>query len=166
MKRCVSMHFHLPHHPTNPQNYCCCSVTQSCLIFETSWTPGFIPRSSQSSGACSNPSPSSWWHHTTILSSVVPFSCCLESCPASWVNSPHQVVKVLEPQPQHQSLQWILRTHFLYDWLVWSHWCSKDSKESSPTPEFKSINSSALSFLYGPTPHPYMITGKTIDLTK
>ena len=38
MKRCVSMHFHLPHHPTNPQSYYCCSVTQSCLIFATPWT--------------------------------------------------------------------------------------------------------------------------------
>ena len=34
--------------------------------------------------------------------------------------------------------------------------------ESSPTPQFKSINSSALSFLYGPT----MTTGKTIALTR
>ena len=35
-----------------------------------------------------------------------------------------------------------------------------------PTPQFKSINSSALSFLYSPTlnSHPYMTTGKTIAL--
>ena len=33
--------------------------------------------------------------------------------------------------------------------------CSpRDSQESSPTPQFKSINFSALSFLYGPTPTP------------
>ena len=38
-------------------------------------------------------------------------------------------------------------------------------KESSPTPQFKSINSSALSFLYSPT-LTYMTTGKTIALTK
>ena len=31
---------------------------------------------------------------------------------------------------------------------------------------FKSINSSALSFLYSPTSHPYMTTGKTIALTR
>ena len=30
----------------------------------------------------------------------------------------------------------------------------------------KSISSSALSILYGPTPHPYMVPGKTIDLTR
>ena len=40
----------------------------------------------------------------------------------------------------------------------------RDSQESSPTPQFKSINSSALSFLY--SPHPYMTTGKTIALTR
>ena len=39
---------------------------------------------------------------------------------------------------------------FPLDWLVWS--CSpRDSQESSSPPEFKRINSSALSFLDGPT---------------
>ena len=38
--------------------------------------------------------------------------------------------------------------------------------KSSPTPQFKSINSSALSFLYGPTLTSYMTTGKTIALTR
>ena len=40
-----------------------------------------------------------------------------------------------------------------------------DSQESSPTPQFKSINST-LSFLYGPTLKPYMTTGKIIALTR
>ena len=30
-----------------------------------------------------------------------------------WVSSPHQLTKVLEFQPQHQSFQWIFRTNFL-----------------------------------------------------
>ena len=34
-------------------------------------------------GACSNPRPLSWWCHPTISSSVIPFSSCLQSCPAS-----------------------------------------------------------------------------------
>ena len=34
---------------------------------------------------------------------------------------------------------------------VGSPCCPRDSQESSPTPQFKSINSSALSFLYSPT---------------
>jgi len=37
------------------------------------------------------------------------------------------------------------------DWLLWSPCSPRDSQESSPTPQFKSINSSALSFLYSPT---------------
>ena len=32
--------------------------------------------------------------------------------------------------------------------MVWSPCCLRDSQESSPTPQFKSINSSALSFLH------------------
>ena len=35
--------------------------------------------------------------------------------------------------------------------LVWSSCCPRDSQESSPTPQFESINSLALSLLYGPT---------------
>ena len=68
-----------------------------------------------------------------------------------WVSSLHQVVKVLEFQFQHQSFQWIFRTDFLQDWLVWSSCTPSDSEESSPAPQFKSINSSVLSFLYSPT---------------
>ena len=37
------------------------------------------------------------------------------------------------------------------DWLVWSPCTPRDSQEFYPTPQFKSINSSALNFLYGPT---------------
>ena len=69
-----------------------------------------------------------------------------------WVSSLHQVAKVLEHQLQYRSFQRIFRTYFLQDWLVWSPWSPRDSQESSPTPQFKSINSLALSFLYGPTP--------------
>ena len=36
-------------------------------------------------------------------------------------------------------------------WSVWSAWSPRDSQESSPTPQFESINSSMLSFLCGPT---------------
>ena len=39
-------------------------------------------------------------------------------------------------------------------------------QESSPTPQFESINSSALSFLYGPVSYPYMMTEKDIVLTR
>ena len=63
----------------------------------------------------------------------------------------HQVAKVLEFQLQYQSFQWIFRTDFLQDWLIGSPCSSRDSQKSSPTPQFKSINSLALSFLYSST---------------
>ena len=68
-----------------------------------------------------------------------------------WVNSLHDVAKVLELQLQHQSLQWIFRTNFLQDGLAGSLCSPRDSQESSPTPQFKSINSLVLSFLHSPT---------------
>ena len=67
-----------------------------------------------------------------------------------WVSSLHQVVKILEFQSQHQSFQWIFRADFPQDGLVGSPCSPRDSQESSLTPQFKSINSSALSFLYSP----------------
>ena len=67
-----------------------------------------------------------------------------------WVSSSHQVTEVLEFQLQHQSFQWIFRTDSLSDGLVGSPCSPRDSQESSPTPQFSSINSSALSFLYSP----------------
>ena len=48
----------------------------------------------------SNSCPSSQWCHPAISSSVIPFSSCPQSLPASgffqWVNSLHEVAKVLE----------------------------------------------------------------------
>ena len=114
-----------------------------------------LPCPSPTPGVCSNSCPSSWWCHLTISSSVVPFSSRLQSFPHQglfqWVSSSHQVVKGLEFQLQHQPFQWIFRTDFLWDWLVGSPCGPRDSQESSPTPQFKSINSSALSFLYTST---------------
>ena len=60
-----------------------------------------------------------------------------------WVSSSHQVAKVLEFQLQHQSFQWTPRTDLLQNGLVGSPCSPKDSQESSPTPQFKNINSSA-----------------------
>ena len=76
-----------------------------------------FPCSSPSPGACSNSCPLSQWCHPTILSSVIPFSSCLQYFPASgfyqWVGSLQQMAKVLELPPQHQFLQWIFRIDFL-----------------------------------------------------
>ena len=42
-----------------------------------------LPCPSPTPGAYSNSCPSSWWWHPTISSSVIPFSSCLQSFPAS-----------------------------------------------------------------------------------
>ena len=117
----------------------------------------------------SNSCPLSRWCHPTISSSVVTFSSCLQSFPASGsfqgVSSYNQVAKVLDIQLQHQSFQWIFKTDFLYNGLVGSPCSPRDSQQSSPIPQFKNIKSSALSFIVQLS-HPYMTTGKTIALTK
>ena len=60
------------------------SVAQSCPTLQ----PHRLQRArllcpSPAPRACSNSCPSSWWCHPTISSSVVPFSSCLQSFPAS-----------------------------------------------------------------------------------
>ena len=67
-----------------------------------------------------------------------------------WVSSSYEVAKVLEFQLQHHSLQRNPRADLLQNGLVGSPFSPRDSQESSPTPQFKSINSSALS-LHSPT---------------
>ena len=103
----------------------------------------------------SNSCPSSQWRHPAISSSVVPFSSCPQSLPAS------------ESFPMSQLFAWdglsigvsalasVLPMN-TQGWspLQWTGWISLQSmglSESSPTPQFKSINSSALSFLHSPT---------------
>ena len=65
------------------------------------------------------------------------------------VSSLHQVAKVLEFQ--HHSFQRNPRVDLLQNGLAGSLCSPRDSQESSPTPHFKSINSSVLSFLLSPT---------------
>ena len=88
--------------------------------------------------------------HTLSSRSPPAFNLSQHQGVFQWVSSLHQVAKVLEFQLQHQSFQWTFRTAFLQDSLVWSPCSPKDSQESSPTPQFKSINSLVLSFLYSP----------------
>ena len=68
-----------------------------------------------------------------------------------WVNSSHEVAKVLEFQLSHHSFQRTPRADLLQNGLVGSPCSPRDSQESSPTSQFKSINSSALNLLHSPT---------------
>ena len=89
-------------------------------------------------------------HHPLSSSPLPAFNLSQHWGLFKWVSSSHQVAKVLEFQLRHQSFQWIFRTDFLQDGLVGSPGSPRDSQESSPAPQFKSINFSVLSFLYPP----------------
>ena len=66
-----------------------------------------------------------------------------------WVSSSHPVAKGLEFQLQHQSFQWILSVPLGLTGLI--SLLPRVSQESSPTSQFKSINSLVLCLLYSPT---------------
>ena len=125
------------------------------LLFATLWTAACQASMSISkSQACSNSCSSSRWCYPTILSSVVPFSFCLQSFPASG-SFPvgqflHQVAKGLEFQLHHQSFQWNSGLiSFRMDWL--DLFAVQGTLKGLSTTQFKSINSLVLSFLYSPT---------------
>ena len=101
-----------------------------------------------------------WPSHPLLSPSPPAFNLSQHQGLFQWVSSSHQVVS-----PSHQSFQWIFRTDFLYDWLVWSPCSPRDSQEFSPAPQFKGINSSALNFFIVQLSHPYMTTGK-MDLCR
>ena len=64
---------------------CCCSVTKLCLTScsPTDCSTPVFPVHSVSLRVCSNSWPLSQWCHSAILSSIVPFSSCFQSFPAS-----------------------------------------------------------------------------------
>ena len=112
------------------------------------------PCPSPTPGVYSNSCPLSRWCHPTISSSVVPFSSCPQSLPASgsfqmsqFFTSGGQSIGV---SASASVLLMIIQDWFLYDGLVGSPCSPRDSQESSPTPQFKSITSSVLSLLYSP----------------
>ena len=138
-------------------NLCGCSVAKSCLTLcdpMDSSMPGFtvhhcLPEFPQTRVHWINDAiqPS----HPLSPPSPLTLSVSQHQGLFQWVISLYQVAKVLELHRHHQSLQWIFRVDFLWDRLVWSSCCPRDSQESSPTPQFESINSVAFSLLYGPT---------------
>jgi len=101
-----------------------------------------------------NPRPWSWWCHPTISSSVVPFSSCPQSFPASG-SFPMSQIFASGGQSIGVSASTSVLPMNTQDWspLGWTGWIYLDqgTQESSPTPQFKNIRSSALSFLYSPT---------------
>ena len=98
-----------------------------------------------------NPCPLSRWCYPAISSSVVPFSSCPQSLPASGSFPVSQLFAWGGQSIEVSASASVLPMNTL-DWsplegLVGSPCSPTDSQESSPTPKFKSINSSVLSFL-------------------
>ena len=107
-----------------------------------------LPSHSPSPRACSNSCPLSWWCHPTTSCSVIPFSC-LQSFPAS---GSFLMSQLFTSGGQSIGASSSVLPMNIQDWfpLGWTGLISLQSKESSPTSQFKSINFSALSFLYIP----------------
>ena len=126
------------------------------VVFDSLWPHGLqharLPCLSPTPRACSNSCPSSWWCHPTISSSVVPFSSCFQSFPTS---GSFPVSQFFTSGGQSIGASASVLPMNIQDWfsLGWIGWISLQPKGLSrvfPTPQFKSINSSALSFLYSP----------------
>ena len=148
---------------------CCCfsySVTQSypTLCNPTDWRkPGC---SSLSPRICSNSWPLSQWSHPAISSSVVPFSSCRQSFPSSGALPMSLLFKlggqIIGVSSSTSVLTMNIQDNYSQDWLVWFPCCPRDSQESSPAPQFESINSLVLSLLMVQMSHPYLTTEKII----
>ena len=125
-------------------------------LFATPWTTAcqaslFITNS----WACSNSCPLCWWCHPTISSSVVPFSSCPQSFPASGSFPMSQFFASCGQSTGVLASASVLPVN-IQNWfsLGLTGWISLQSKGLSrvfSTPQFKSINSLALSLLYSPT---------------
>ena len=123
--------------------------------FLTSWAAACQTSLSitNSQSLLTNSFPLSWWCHPTISSSIIPFSSCHQSFPASG-SFPMNQFFTSDGQSIGVSGSTSVLSMNIQDWfpLGYTSWISLQSKglsfESPPTPQFKSINSSALSFLH------------------
>ena len=121
-------------------------------------------------GVYSNSCPLSWWCHPTISSSIVPISSHLQSFPASG-SFPISQFLAWGGQSIGASASASVLPMNIQDWFPLGligliSLSPRDSQESYPAPQFKSINSLALSFLYGPTLTTIHHYWKNIALTR
>ena len=142
----------------------------SCVcLFATPWIPA------RQASLCTTNSRSSlklmslgWWCHSTISSSVARFSSCPQSFPAS-VFSNESPLHIRWPKYWSSSFTMSpsvnVQGWFPLGLTGLTPWSSRDSQESSPSPQFESINSSVLNLLNVQLSHPYMTIGKIIALT-
>ena len=137
------------------------SVQFSCSVVSDSLQPHGLqharpPCPSPTPRVHSNSRPSSRWCHPAYSSSVFPFSH-LQSFSASGFFQMSQFFTSGCQSIGVSASESVLPMN-IQDWFPWgwTGWISLQSKglstpKSSTTPQFKSINSLALSFLYSPT---------------
>ena len=132
------------------------------VISDSFWPYGLqctrLPCPSPSPGTCSDSCSLSQWCHATISSSVIPFSSCLQSFPTS---RSFPMSRLFASIGQSIGASASVFPMNMQDWFPLEltgliSLQSKDSEESSPTPQFKSICSSTLSLLYGTTLTPVL----------
>ena len=148
------------------------SVTQSCLTLCDPMNCSTLGLSvhHQTPGVYPNSCPLSQWCHPTISSSVVPSPPALNLCQPQglfqWVNSSHQVAKVLEFQLQHQSFQWNPGLiSFGMDWLDLLA-VQRTLKALIQHHSSKALILQCLAFFIVQLAHPYMTTEKALALTR
>ena len=147
------------HHQTGILTLCWHSAVAVQLLspvwlFATPWTAAHQASLSFRISVCSDSRPLSWWAHPTISFSIIPSSSWPQSFPA-WGSFPRSQLFTSGGQSIGASASASVLPMNIKAWfsLGWTGLISLQSKglSSSPAPQFKSNNSSALSFLYGPT---------------
>ena len=135
-------------------------VQFSCSVMSDSLWPHELqharpPCPSPTPGVHPNPYPLNWWCHPTISSFVIPFSSSPQSFPTSGSFLMSQLFasggQSIGVSASTSVLPMNTQDWFPLEWTGWISSQSKDSQESSPTPQFKIINFAVLSFLYSPT---------------
>ena len=121
------------------------------VMSDSLWPHGLqhtrLPCPSLTPRACWNSCPSSQWCNPTISSSVVPFSLLPSIFASIRVFSNESVLHIRWPKYWSFSFN-ISPSNEYSDWFPLQ---LISGLISFPTPQFKSINSLALSFLYSPT---------------
>ena len=147
----------------------------SCSVMSHSlWPHGLqharLPCLSPTPGTYSNSCPPSWWCHPTISSSVVPFSSCFQSFPAS-ESFPMSQFFTSGGQSIEVSASASVLPMNIQDWFALGliGWISLQSKRLSRVVSNTSLKTTILqssAFFIVHLSHPYMTTGKTIALTR
>ena len=123
-------------YPSSQRVWECEQLLFSHSIMSESVTQWTVAHRTFLSFTISNSCPLSWWCHPTLSSSVVPFGSCLQSFLASG-SFPMSWLFASGGQSPGVSASASVLPMNIQDWF--------------PTTQLKSINSSALRFLYGPS---------------